>query len=65
MQEYDKVNVTIKVIDVNSPQTVGGGKNKQEVGIGDKTGTAKLTLWENDIDTLNFIPCSVIQSSVF
>lgn len=46
------VNIEAKIIDICSPQVVGTGKKKQEVIIGDKTSTAKLTLWENYIDSL-------------
>lgn len=37
---------------VNEPHTVGGGKQKQEVFVCDSTGSATLTLWEDDINML-------------
>ena len=53
MNEYDRINVQAKVINVSPLQIVGSGKRKQEVIIGDPTSTATLTLWENDIDSLS------------
>lgn len=64
MKEYDKVNVQVKVIDINSPQLVGAGKTKQEVTIADQSGTATLTLWENDIDTLTLSNCYILYEEV-
>jgi hypothetical protein len=40
---------------------VGGGKNKQEVTIGDKSGYAKVTLGETDIGKLNIVTCSRVS----
>ena len=52
MQEFDKVNVNVKITDIHPPQIVNGGKRKQEVVLADETGTATLTLWEAVIDSL-------------
>lgn len=52
MQEYNKVNVKAKIANISPPQTVNGGKKKQEIVLADETGTATLTLWEADIDSL-------------
>jgi hypothetical protein len=52
MEEFAKVNIHAKVIELSTPQIVNGGKRKQEVVLGDDTGTATLTLWETDIDCL-------------
>lgn len=57
MKEYDKVNVQVKVTDVNTPQLVGSNKTKQEVTIADQSGTATLTLWQNDINSLILSDC--------
>ncbi len=43
MQEFDRVNVRVKVIHI---------QKKQEIVIADSTNNCILTLWENDIDTL-------------
>ncbi len=52
MQEFDRVNVRVKVIDIKKTQYVGNNKKKQEIVIADSTSNCVLTLWENDIDTL-------------
>ena len=52
MPEYTKVNVQVKVIDVKEPQVVGKSKKKQEVTIADQSDNAILTLWEEDIGSL-------------
>ena len=36
----------------SDPQVVGGGKTKQDVIIKDSTGSATLTIWENDVGSL-------------
>jgi len=55
MQEYDEINVKVKVLDNNSPKVVGAAK--QEIVIADKTATATLTVWEKDIDSLAISQC--------
>lgn len=57
MEEYDKVNLKVKVVSIGSPQFVGSGKTKQEIVLADQTGTATLTLWEEDIDMLTLAAC--------
>lgn len=57
MKEYDKINVKAKIIDVHSPQVMNGGKTKQEVIMVDTTGTATLSLWEDDIDSFKLSEC--------
>jgi len=52
MPEYTKVNVQVKVTDVKEPQVVGKSKKKQEVTIADQSDNAILTLWEEDIGSL-------------
>jgi hypothetical protein len=64
MKEYDKINVEVKIIDINSPQVVNSGKTKQEVIIADKSAT--LTLWENELEVIRMLlhetaPCSHLQ----
>ena len=51
-QEYDRVTVKVKVIDVRDPEKVGKDKTKQDVSISDATGVATLTIWEDDINKL-------------
>ena len=61
MQQFQKVNLEIRVIKVNPPVTLVGGKQKQEVVIADSTRTSKLTLWEDDIDSLKENLCYALQ----
>lgn len=42
----------MNVVKVYEPQTLSGGKRKQEVIVADCTGKAMITLWETDIDRL-------------
>ena len=52
LDEYDKVSVEAKVIQVSDPVTVSTGKQKQEITIADAISAATLTLWESDIGKL-------------
>ena len=49
MNEYEKVSVNIKVLNVLDPITVPTGKNIQEVIIPDSSTSSKCTLWDDDI----------------
>ncbi len=50
--EFTKVNIKVKVIDVQSPQTTGKSLKKQEVTIADAYGNCILTLWEDHINCI-------------
>ena len=50
--EYDKVTIKAQIIKVNEPQKFGPGNLKQDVIIADSTATAKLMLWESDVNML-------------
>ena len=52
MAEGDKVNVRVKVVDIETPKKVGKNLTKQEVIIADSTGNTVLTLWESDVNSL-------------
>ena len=52
MKEFDRVNIRVKVINVKKTQIVGNNKKKQEVVTAGATSNCVLTLWEEDIDTL-------------
>ncbi len=53
MKEYDKVNIEVKVVNINPPQVVGNkGNRKQDVILADSKDIATLTLWEKDINSL-------------
>ena len=64
MQQFQKVNLEIRVIKVYPPVTLVGGKQKQEVVIADSTGTSKLTLWEDDVDSLKENLCYALQQVI-
>ena len=49
---YQKVIVDVKVMSVMEPVDVSGGKRKQEVVVGDHTGSCKVTLWEEHVGSL-------------
>ena len=42
----------MKALRVDDPIQVTGGKKKQDIIVGDSTGTARLTLWENEIGSI-------------
>ena len=48
----ERVTVRVTVLKVNDPQSVGGGKMKQDVVIADDTAKTIMTLWETNIDLL-------------
>ena len=50
--QLSRVTIKVVVIKVNEPQTVGGGKLKQDVVVADSTAKATVTLWEPDINIL-------------
>ena len=50
--EYDKVTIKAQIIKVNEPKKFGPGNLKQDVIIADSTATAKLMLWESDVNML-------------
>lgn len=60
-EQYDKVNVTVKILEVGSPLTVNTGKQKQDIVIADSSGTATLTVWEKDIDKFKMLESYSIQ----
>lgn len=56
-KNYKKVITNIKVLTSIEPICLAGGKKKQDVTIGDQTGTSKVTLWGDHIDSL-VLQCS-------
>ena len=42
----------MKVIAINEPLNVSGGKTKQDITVADSTSTSRLTLWQENVDTL-------------
>ena len=51
MNQYDRVTVQVTALKVKDPVTVKN-KQKQEVVVGDDSGTTTFTLWENNIGKL-------------
>jgi hypothetical protein len=49
--EHDRVTIRISVIKVNEVQKVGT-KTKQDVVVADETAKSTVTLWENDVNSL-------------
>ena len=52
LDNYRKVVADVKVLSMMEPINVSGGKKKQDVTISDESGTTKLTLWEEHVDSL-------------
>lgn len=48
----DRVTFNAKVIAIENPQKVSHGLTKQEIVVADATAAAHLTLWENDVGSL-------------
>lgn len=57
VEPYDRATINAQVVKVKPPTTVSTGKQKQDVIIGDETGTTTLTLWEQDIGILTENKC--------
>ena len=53
LDEFIRVICRAIVTKQTEPQMVGGGKTKQDITIKDDTGSATLTMWEKDVDSLN------------
>ena len=53
LEQFQRVSVTIKALRVDAPQQIPTGKMKQDVIIGDSTGTTRLTLWEEEIGSMD------------
>ena len=52
-QDYENANVSIKVLDNDAPVEVKTGLVKQDLTVADETGTARLTLWQSDMSSLD------------
>ena len=50
---FQRVTVEVKAVRVEEPTEVSGGKKKQDVLVGDSTGTARFTVWEGEIGTVD------------
>jgi hypothetical protein len=61
-QNFQRVNVKIKVIDSRTPCYVTGQKKKQDIIIADDTANAKLTVWEEHVDTFEVSKCYSLRN---
>ena len=52
LENFERVNLCCKVICVKPVVEVSSGIQKQDVVIGDSTGTGLVTLWQEDIGIL-------------
>ena len=50
--DFQKVSCIAKILNVNEPMEVSGGKKKQDMTISDSTGNIRLTVWEEHINKL-------------
>ena len=46
LNEFDRVTTKVMVTNVSETNVVGSGKKKKQVMVGDKTGNARVTVWE-------------------
>ena len=53
LDQFQRVSVTVKALRVDDPQQIPSGKMKQDVLVGDSTGTTRLTLWEEEIGSMD------------
>ena len=49
---FQRVSCEVKVVNVDAVMEVSGGKKKQDVLVGDSTGTVRVTVWESEIGKL-------------
>ena len=52
IEPYDRVTINAQAVKVKPPTTISTGKQKQDVIVGDETGTATLSIWGQDIGIL-------------
>ena len=52
LASFQRVVVEAKVVRVDDSMEVTGGKVKQDILIGDSTGTGRLTVWEEEVGTI-------------
>ena len=59
LPQKERVTIKVTVVKVNEPQTVPGGKAKQDVVVVDSTAKATVTLWESNIGLLKLKKSSI------
>ena len=52
LDNYEKVIADVKVLTMMEPINVSGGKGKRDATVGDQTGTARVTLWQEHVDSV-------------
>ena len=52
LSPQESVTVKVSTIKVHEPQTVTGGRVKQDMIVADTTGRATVTLWGTDVGLL-------------
>lgn len=57
LNDYDRMTLEIKAIQVSGTITVPTGKTKQDVIVAEQTGSTTITLWEDDINSLTEGTC--------
>lgn len=65
MQCFQQMNVDVKVIRVNDVVEVKSGKKKQDIVVGDSSGSIQATMWEKEIGTMeakvwSSVGCTVV-----
>ena len=55
LNPFQRVQTEVKVHHIDEPIQVNGDKIKQDVIIKDKSGDAKLTVWDEDVNTMTII----------
>lgn len=50
--DNNRVTVSVNIIKIDEPKTVGNNKLKQDITIADETGMTTLTLWDDNINKL-------------
>ena len=53
LDQFQRVSVTVKALRVDDSQQIPSGNMKQDVHVGDSTGTTRLTLWEEEIGSMD------------
>ena len=61
---FQRITCQVKVLSIQSPVEVPGGKKKQDIMIGDSSGTTKLTIWEEEIGKMKEEQCYKISGVV-
>ena len=52
LKTFQRVSVAVKVLQIEEPIEVNGGKRKQDILVGDSSATTRFTVWEDEIRAL-------------